>query len=98
VVSDRADQDPANGDLEFAGHTTVDEAPGPERSLEHWQQLMLVREALDRLDSRCRELLQAVFSSDSLGYDHLSRQLNMPVGSIGPTRARCLAKLRRLLE
>ena len=31
-------------------------------------------------------------------YAHLARDLNMPIGSIGPTRGRCLGKLRAALE
>lgn len=76
----------------------ADDAPGPEQTLEHWQRLMQVRRALDHLDERCRRLLQVLFDSEDSGYDEIGRRLNMPVGSIGPTRARCLAKLRRTLE
>jgi RNA polymerase sigma factor (sigma-70 family) len=88
----------ATDDDHDIGGTAADGAPGPEQTIDHWQQLMQVREALDRLDPRCRRLLQALFANESVGYDELSRQLDMPVGSIGPTRARCLAKLRRLIE
>ena len=76
---------------------TADDAPGPEQTLEHWQRVMQMRLAVDRLDTRCRELLQAVFAGDAVSYDEVARRLNMPVGSIGPTRARCLDKLRRAL-
>ena len=34
---------------------------------------------------------------DHLGYDEVARRLAIPVGSIGPTRSRCLGKLRRLV-
>ena len=75
----------------------ADEADGPEASLEHWQRVMRVRRALEALDAPCRRLLLVLFGSESPGYAEASNLLDMPVGSIGPTRARCLEKLRRAL-
>ncbi|HEV8691904.1 MAG TPA: sigma-70 family RNA polymerase sigma factor [Ideonella sp.] len=77
----------------------ADETPGAEQRLEELQQLHRLRLGLDRLDERCRELLLLVFrdEDDRLGYDEVSRRLGLPVGSIGPTRSRCLGKLRKLL-
>lgn len=58
-----------------------------------------VREALVELGGRCQELLTALFLSASPpDYEAISRSLGLPVGSIGPTRARCLAKLARILR
>jgi RNA polymerase sigma factor (sigma-70 family) len=76
----------------------ADDSPGPDEIVAHWQQMARVRRAFERLDERCRELLQALFGSEAVGYDELARRLGVPVGSIGPTRARCLAKLRRMVE
>jgi RNA polymerase sigma factor (sigma-70 family) len=87
-----------NGAAEEAFEQTADEALGPEQTLEHWQRVMQMRLAVDRLDTRCRELLQAVFAGDAVGYDDVARRLNIPLGSVGPTRARCLDKLRRALD
>jgi RNA polymerase sigma factor (sigma-70 family) len=57
-----------------------------------------VRRALDVLGGRCRDLLRAVFvESDAPDYDTIASRLSIPRGSIGPTRARCLAKLAELL-
>ncbi|HTT92902.1 MAG TPA: sigma-70 family RNA polymerase sigma factor [Acidimicrobiales bacterium] len=58
----------------------------------------LVRAAFDRLRPRCRELLKLLVIDDPIGYLDLSELLQMPVGSIGPTRGRCLEHLRRLVE
>lgn len=59
------------------------------------------REALlrawERLKPRCRELLSLLVSDDVGGYRALSELLSIPVGSIGPTRGRCLEHLRRLV-
>jgi RNA polymerase sigma factor (sigma-70 family) len=49
------------------------------------------------LPERCRELLGLVAMVDRPDYQVVARTLGMPVGSIGPTRGRCLAKLRLAL-
>lgn len=46
------------------------------------------------LPARCRQLLSVIAFADRPDYAHLAESLGMPVGSIGPTRGRCLAKLR----
>jgi RNA polymerase sigma factor (sigma-70 family) len=78
----------------------ADEAAGAEERIEELQQLHLLRLALERLDTRCRNLLQLLFrdADERVPYEDVAAQLSVPLGSIGPTRARCLAKLRRLLE
>ena len=53
--------------------------------------------AVASVDERCRKLLRVVAFLDRPDYQSLSQDLDMPVGSIGPTRARCLAKVRRAL-
>jgi RNA polymerase sigma factor (sigma-70 family) len=58
----------------------------------------VLRAAWDQLKPRCQELLALLITDDPLGYKDLSKLLEMPVGSIGPTRARCLEHLRRLVE
>ncbi len=54
--------------------------------------------AVRRLAERCQRLLRVIAFEDRPDYARLARDLSMPVGSIGPTRSRCLAKLRDLLE
>lgn len=49
------------------------------------------------LPSRCRQLVCVIAFADRPDYAHIAESLGMPVGSIGPTRGRCLAKLRDLL-
>jgi RNA polymerase sigma factor (sigma-70 family) len=53
--------------------------------------------AVASVDERCRKLLRVVAFLDRPDYHSLSQDLDMPVGSIGPTRARCLAKVRHAL-
>ncbi len=50
-----------------------------------------------RLDARCQRLLRIVAFDDRPDYQGIARDLGMPVGSIGPTRGRCLSKLKALL-
>lgn len=76
----------------------ADEAPGPDETVARWQQIAQVQRALEGLDERCRALLQLLFGDEGIGYDEAARRLELPIGSIGPTRARCLTKLRRLIE
>ena len=49
------------------------------------------------LPERCRALLRVIAFADRPDYAELSKALGMPQGSIGPTRGRCLAKLRLAL-
>lgn len=53
--------------------------------------------ALDELGEPCRPLLHALFFEDpSPSYAELARRLGRPVGSLGPSRRRCLERLERL--
>lgn len=49
------------------------------------------------LSARCRELLRVIAFADRPDYHAIADSLDMPVGSIGPTRGRCLQKLRTAL-
>jgi RNA polymerase sigma factor (sigma-70 family) len=50
-----------------------------------------------RLSDRCQALLRVIAFADRPDYAAVAKALGMPVGSIGPTRGRCLAKLRQEL-
>ena len=50
-----------------------------------------------RLPERCQALLRVIAFADRPDYAALAQALGMPMGSIGPTRGRCLAKLRQQL-
>ena len=56
-----------------------------------------LRAAIARLPARCPALLAALLELPPMSYRELADELAMPRGSIGPTRSRCLACLRRLL-
>jgi RNA polymerase sigma factor (sigma-70 family) len=55
-------------------------------------------EHVQRLPEKCRELLRVIAFADRPDYASIAQALGMPVGSIGPTRGRCLAKLRAQLS
>jgi RNA polymerase sigma factor (sigma-70 family) len=54
--------------------------------------------AVDTLPMPCRSLLRLIVAAPEAGYAQLARRLDMPIGSIGPTRIRCLKRLRSLME
>ena len=52
-------------------------------------------QAFEKLPSRCKTLLRVLTAAPAPSYAQASEVLEMPIGSIGPTRARCLEHLRR---
>jgi len=75
-----------------------DPEPIPEESVLLAERHHDVWRAVRRLPHRCQELLRVVAFSHRPDYDAVAVALGMPRGSIGPTRGRCLAKLRTLLD
>lgn len=76
-----------------------DPAPLPDTLLQSLQEQDRVRRALDLLDERSRSFVELLFLQDPpLAYTEIAARLGMAEGSIGPTRARCLDKLRRALQ
>ena len=62
------------------------------------EQARAVRMAAERLPARCQRLLGLLMRGDDLPYKEIAEQLNMPIGSLGPTRGRCLEHLRHILD
>jgi RNA polymerase sigma factor (sigma-70 family) len=58
----------------------------------------IVREALSCLPRRWQRLLELLMADPPTSYADISSELDLPVGSIGPTRGRCLDRLRVLLQ
>lgn len=54
--------------------------------------------AFETLSPPCKVLLRTLMSDPAPSYAEVSARLGMPVGSIGPTRNRCLERLRRRAE
>jgi RNA polymerase sigma factor (sigma-70 family) len=51
-------------------------------------------EAIDRLPGRCHALVRLLLADPPPSYEMVAEILDMPIGSIGPTRGRCLGRLR----
>ena len=75
---------------------TFDEvdSTGPEVMAIQQERRAAVRGAVRRLSGRQRRLVTSMLASPAPTYQRLSSLLDMPVGSIGPTRERALARLR----
>ncbi len=79
----------------------VDELPDAASAdpTEQWVRLEWLYDGLLEMDVRCRDLLIALYlSGEQVSYEEVARRLGRPIGSIGPTRARCLERLRKILE
>ena len=70
--------------------------PGPEAHVLTADRNRRLWAAFERLPERCRALLRLLVVVEP-PYAEVAAALDMPIGSIGPTRARCLERLRRLL-
>jgi len=91
------DAAPAPADSAWRGGADPAQA-GPEDQWQALQALHQVREAVARLSPGCQRLIALLFDGDETpSYQDAARQLGMPVGSLGPNRGRCLARLRALL-
>lgn len=72
--------------------------PLPNEVIQQLEEQHLVQSALQQLEENCRRLLTALFYRETVvSYTEVAVALGIPSGSIGPTRARCLQKLRSLL-
>jgi RNA polymerase sigma factor (sigma-70 family) len=74
------------------------EEPGLDEGLLAAERAEVVRQAMSRLPSRWQQMLELLMADPPLSYAEISDQLDLPVGSIGPTRRRCLARLQVLLH
>ena len=67
--------------------------------LERLEEQAMVRLGLAALSPRCQRLIEALYYEDPApGYSSIARRLGLPMGSIGPTRARYLERLRAAIE
>ena len=85
------------GDVTFANLADTGEAVGAD--LEKVERQHQVRLALAGVPERCKRLLEALYYEDPTpSYTELSQRLGVPVGSLGPTRARCMQRLKGHFE
>jgi RNA polymerase sigma factor (sigma-70 family) len=74
------------------------QGPQVDEALLAAERVQVVREAIAHLPAQSQRLLELLMADPPIPYAEISDQLGVPLGSIGPTRRRCLAKLRVLLE
>jgi RNA polymerase sigma factor (sigma-70 family) len=77
---------------------THEPAPDPSSRLAAEEDAVVVRQALGLLPQRWRQLMEMLMSDPPTSYEEISRTLPIPIGSIGPTRKRCLQRLRVMVE
>ena len=76
----------------------VRRAPEVDERLLADERAQVVRDAMSRLPRRWQRLLEMLMADPPVPYAEISDELGLPIGSIGPTRGRCLARLRVLLQ
>jgi RNA polymerase sigma factor (sigma-70 family) len=87
--------------LDFSGLPPEDQLPADpfavpiEQDVLEAERNAALRAAFADLTAACHDLISMLISDPPIGYAHISARLGIPVGSIGPTRARCIEKLRR---
>jgi RNA polymerase sigma factor (sigma-70 family) len=75
-----------------------DKAPLPDEVLIRLEEEIQIETALAHIDDRCRRLISMLYLEiEQVSYTEIAEILEIPLGSIGPTRARCLQKLVKLL-
>jgi RNA polymerase sigma factor (sigma-70 family) len=85
-TGEEADLEPADPDV-----------PEPDARLLRTERDRTLWRAFRRISVRCQALLRLLMADPAPSYEEVSEALEMPVGSIGPTRARCLERLKRAL-
>ena len=83
-------------------HSTLSDAlahaPEADEGLLAAERAVAVRDAMSSLPSRWQRMLELLMADPPASYAEISDQLGLPVGSIGPTRGRCMERLRVLLD
>ena len=101
IVKTRARTRAAAESIEWTNDATAvhDETPLPDEQLLILEEQHRIRTAVSMLDERCQKLVQMLFyQAQPPSYAEIAASLGIPEGSIGPTRARCLGKLLRILK
>lgn len=88
----RARQRDIPTEFEYDVEDTVN--PTQEEVLIDEEESRHVAQAFRALDDACRQLLRLMTIEPPLSYEEISEITDRPIGSLGPTRARCLEKLK----
>jgi RNA polymerase sigma factor (sigma-70 family) len=86
------------GHEEVELQNTVAHGPEVDERLLADERDQVVRDAMSHLPRRWQRLLEMLMADPPVSYADISDELELPIGSIGPTRGRCLARLRVLLQ
>ena len=77
----------------------IDPSPDAQANLDRLELLQQLESGLRRLDGRCERLLRALFlTGRDRSYGAVAQRLGMKANSVGPTRLRCLERLREIME
>jgi len=79
------------------GHTPEQAVLDAEQAMLDSERARQIWRAFRELSARCQQLLRVLMASPPPKYAEVSAALGMPVGSIGPSRARCLDRLRQMV-
>lgn len=86
-----------HADVDADLETLPDPAPAATDQIVTRERNQVLMDHFRNLSQRCQALLRIVAEVDRPDYDVVAKALGMPKGSIGPTRGRCLARLREML-
>lgn len=84
---------PAGGEL-----LAAEESEDVAEAMDVASRSALLQQGMSQLKERCRQILSAIYSEPEESYEEISAKYGIPIGSIGPTRARCLESLRKILS
>jgi len=79
-------------------YDVADPSPSLDEMLIDDEENRLVVRAFSTLDAMCQQLLRLMTVEPALSYEDISEVIGRPMGSLGPTRARCLDKLRAAIS
>lgn len=82
-------------------YASIHASPGltPEEEILAIERRQLIKETMGDLSNECRMLLTMLYNRETeMSYAEIAEKLSIPLGSIGPRRARCLARLRVLMD
>lgn len=82
-------------DLDLPG--LADPAPAADDGLLRRERDLALWRIFAKLGEKCQQLLRVLMAAPAPAYTEVAAALDMPIGSIGPTRQRCLAQLRELV-
>jgi RNA polymerase sigma factor (sigma-70 family) len=89
---------PARGPIDVGPKTVADPSVGPEQRVIDADTARTLWKLVGELPRRRRTLLRALFADSPWPYTEVARVAGIPLGTIGPTRARALRQLRGTLE